>query len=31
MLDWTPAIDPSDNPTLEELRKDSHAYLAPEV
>jgi hypothetical protein len=30
MLDWMHTIDPADNPTLEELRKDSHAYLVPD-
>lgn len=30
MLDWLHFFEPSHMPTLEELRKDSHAYLVPD-
>jgi hypothetical protein len=30
MLDWLNFIDPSHKPSLQEIQKDSHAYLAPD-
>jgi hypothetical protein len=30
MIDWLKKIDPSDDPSLEDIREDSHAYLVPD-
>lgn len=30
MLDWLLSVDPSYKPSLEEIRKDTHAYLVPD-
>ena len=30
MLDWLCSVDPSYKPTVEQIRRDSHAYLVPD-
>lgn len=30
MVDWLYSVDPAFKPTLEEIRKDNHAYLVPD-
>jgi len=30
LLDWLRSVDPSHNPTLEDICKDSHTYLVPD-